>query len=270
MLIYPQINPVALQIGPLQVHWYGTMYLLGFLVAWALGCYRAKCSQGLWKVDEVADLLFYGAIGVILGGRIGYMLFYYYPAYGSEDPWALFKIWEGGMSFHGGFIGVMLALWLYGRKINKDFFTMADFTVPLVPLGIGAGRIGNFINGELWGRVTDVPWGMVFAHVDQYPRHPSQLYECILEGLLLFMLVWWYSSKSRPKMAVSGVFLIGYACARIISEFFRQPDQQLGFLFTHFTMGQLLSIPLLVLGIFFLWYAYHHNREINHSSKRVL
>ncbi|KTD42678.1 prolipoprotein diacylglyceryl transferase [Legionella parisiensis] len=254
MLTFPYINPVAFSIGPLQVHWYGLMYLIGIVSGWLLGHWRAKHYQLDWTSEQISDLIFYAALGVIIGGRVGYMLFYNFPEL-LHDPLSLFKIWQGGMSFHGGLLGVALALWFFSLKSKKSFLEIGDFIAPLVPIGLGAGRIGNFINGELWGRVTDMPWGMVYGHVDNQPRHPSELYEFGMEGVGLFLLVWIYARKSRPVGRVSAVFLMGYAVCRIIAEFFRQPDPQLGYIaFGWLTMGQILSIPMLLLG-FWLWWA---------------
>ena len=253
MFIYPEINPVAFSLGPVQVHWYGLMYLIGFVSAWLLAHWRAKHYQLNWNSDQISDLIFYAALGVIIGGRTGYMLFYQLPEF-IHQPWALFKIWEGGMSFHGGLLGVIAALWLFARKYHKAFWEVGDFVAPLVPIGLGAGRIGNFINGELWGRVTDVPWAMIYPQVDDQPRHPSEIYELGLEGIGLFLLVWCYANKPRPVGRVSAVFLIGYAFCRIIAEFFRQPDAQLGYLaFGWLTMGQVLSIPMILLGLWLWW-----------------
>lgn len=253
MIPFPQINPVALKVGPLQIHWYGLMYLFGFLAAWGLAKWRASRYQLDWTTDELGDLIFYGALGVIIGGRLGYMIFYN-TAQLLSHPLSLFKVWEGGMSFHGGLLGVILAMWIFALKFKKPFLEVTDFVAPLAPLGLAAGRIGNFINGELWGRVTDVPWAVVFPNSDGQPRHPSQLYEFGLEGLLLFILVWWYASKPRPAGCVSAIFLIGYSLARLIAECFREPDVQLGFLaFNWLTMGQLLSIPMLILGLGLWW-----------------
>ncbi|ASQ47367.1 prolipoprotein diacylglyceryl transferase [Legionella clemsonensis] len=253
MLVFPNIDPVAFSIGPLKVHWYGLMYLVGFVSAWLLALWRSKHYQLSWTSEQIGDLIFYAALGVIIGGRVGYMLFYNSEQFFTQ-PWILFKLWEGGMSFHGGLIGVAIALWLFSRKTKKPFLEVGDFIAPLVPLGLAAGRAGNFINGELWGRVTDVPWAMVFPNSDGEPRHPSQLYELGLEGILLFIVVWWYASKPRPAGCVSAVFLIGYALCRLIAECFRQPDAQLGFLaFNWLTMGQLLSLPMLVIGLWLWW-----------------
>jgi phosphatidylglycerol:prolipoprotein diacylglycerol transferase len=253
MLIYPEINPVAFSLGPVRVHWYGLMYLLGFALAWILALWRVKHYKLAWTREQVSDLIFYAALGVILGGRIGYMLFYQFHSFITQ-PWILFKLWEGGMSFHGGLLGVFLALWLFARHTNKPFWEVCDFVCPLVPLGLAVGRLGNFINAELWGRETDVPWAMVFPGAGPVPRHPSQLYELGLEGLGLFVLIWWYARKPRQPGRVSAVFLIGYACCRIFVEFFRQPDAQLNYIaFQWLTMGQLLSVPMLIVGIWIGW-----------------
>lgn len=254
MLMYPHIDPIALTVGPLNVHWYGLMYLVGFFTAWLLGTWRARQPNSGWTSEQVSDLIFYAALGTIIGGRIGYLVFYKLSEF-LAHPLMLFKLWEGGMSFHGGLIGVMLSLWLFSRRTHKSFFSISDFIAPLTPLGIAAGRIGNFINGELWGRVTDVPWGMVFPHAGPLPRHPSVIYEFLLEGILLFIILWWYSAKPRPPGNTSGLFLICYGIFRITAECFRQPDIQLGFIaFNWLTMGQLLSIPMILLGIGFMMY----------------
>ena len=259
MITYPAMNPVALQLGPLKIHWYGLMYAIGVFIAWSLATIRAKKKSNDWTSDQINDLIFYCALGVVIGGRVGYMLFYDWSNFLTE-PWIIFQLWNGGMSFHGGLLGVLLALWLYGRHLRKSFFEMTDFTAPLVPLGLACGRLGNFINGELWGRATDVSWGMVFPSADLLPRHPSQLYEFFLEGIVLFIVLWIYSAKPRPHMAVSGLFALLYGLFRFIIEFFRQPDPQLGFLaFGWLTMGQLLSLPLILLGIIFISCAYHRN-----------
>jgi len=254
MFVHPDFDPVALQLGPLQIRWYGLMYLLGFAIAWWLGRRRARTTPG-WTVQQVDDLVFFSALGVILGGRLGYMLFYKFGDILAE-PLSMLRIWEGGMSFHGGLIGVLLAMVLLARKTAKSFFQVTDFLVPLIPPGLGFGRLGNFINGELWGRPTELPWGMVFPRVDEVPRHPSQLYQALLEGLVLFVVLWWFSARPRPRMAVSGLFLLGYGCARLLTELFRQPDAHLGFLALGLTMGQWLSLPMAVAGALLLWWAY--------------
>jgi phosphatidylglycerol:prolipoprotein diacylglycerol transferase len=256
MLTYPHIDPIAFSLGPIDIYWYGLMYLLAFAMAWALGYYRARQPDSGWTTDEVSDLIFYGALGAIAGGRLGYMLFYGFDLW-SQDPFAFIRVWEGGMSFHGGLVGAILALLLFARKTHKPLLRVTDFAAPLVPLGLAAGRMGNFINGELWGRVTDVPWAMIFPYSDGLPRHPSQLYEFFLEGLLLFVIVWCFSAKPRPAGAISGLFLVGYAVLRSIAEYYREPDLHLGFLaFGWLTMGQLLCIPMLLLGIGLLVRAY--------------
>ncbi|MGB9670931.1 MAG: prolipoprotein diacylglyceryl transferase [Halothiobacillaceae bacterium] len=259
MLVYPHIDPVALQLGPLTVHWYGLMYLVGFVLFWWLGRTRAE-ARGFGK-DEPGDLLFYGALGVILGGRIGYVLFYKFQSF-LADPLMLLRVWEGGMSFHGGLLGVILAMAWYARKTHRSFFEVADFVAPLVPPALLAGRIGNFINGELWGRPTDLPWGMVFPHVDQLPRHPSMLYEGFLEGIVLFALLWWFSARPRPRMAVSGLFLLLYGCFRFAVEQVREPDAHLGFIFGGWlSMGMLLSLPMILVGASFLIMAYRKRQH---------
>lgn len=260
MLVYPQIDPVALSLGPLKIHWYGLMYLVGFLGGWWLGVLRARQPQSGWQAAEIGDLLFYVAIGVVLGGRLGYTFFYNLPAF-LDDPLVLLRVWEGGMAFHGGLLGVLVALWLYARRSGRHFFQVADFVAPLVPVGLFAGRIGNFINGELWGAPTSLPWGMVFPHVDALPRHPSMLYEAALEGLLLFLILWIYSRKPRPMMAVSGLFLLGYGLFRFLVEFVREPDAHIGYLAGDWlTMGMLLSTPMIVLGALLLGLAYRLQR----------
>jgi len=256
MLYYPHINPIALQLGPIKVHWYGVMYLIGFVAAWLLAIYRSKKPWHHWNKSEIGDLIFYSAMGVIIGGRLGYVFFYDLPNFISH-PWMIFKVWQGGMSFHGGLIGVIIALLIYSRRYKKRFFETMDFIAPMVPIGLAAGRLGNFINGYLWGRVTTVPWGMIYPNAGPLPRHPSEIYEFLLEGVVLFIILWWYSVKPRPRMAVSALFLLGYGCFRFFCEFFRQPDPQLGFIaFGWLTMGELLSIPMILLGIFLIFKAY--------------
>lgn len=258
VLVHPDFDPVAFSIGSLPVRWYGLMYLLGFVTGWLLGRYRANKPGASWTTRDVDDLLFYIALGIILGGRIGYVLFYSFDAL-LQDPLMLLRLWEGGMSFHGGLLGVLTALFLFARKTHRRVFQVTDFAAPLVAPGLFFGRIGNFINGELWGRVTDVPWAMVFhaPNAGGQPRHPSQLYEAALEGLLLFAILWLYSAKPRPRMAVTGLFGLCYGLFRFAVEFVRQPDAHLGYLaFGWLTMGQLLSLPLVVLGLLMLVIAY--------------
>ncbi len=248
MLIAPNIDPIAISLGPIKIHWYGLMYLVAFIALWVFGVQRAKQPGSNWTAEQVGDAVFYGALGVILGGRLGYVLFYNFSHY-LHYPGDMFKVWQGGMSFHGGLLGVMAALWLFARKQKKTFLQVTDFFAPWVPIGLGAGRIGNFINHELWGRVTDLPWGMVFPNAGPLPRHPSQLYQFALEGVILFFILWLYSRKPRPTGAVSGMFLLFYGIFRLLAEFVREPDAQLGFIVGFFTMGQLLSVPMILAGI---------------------
>lgn len=257
MLPYPQIDPVAVALGPLKIHWYGLMYLVGIGGAWLLASRRLNRFDPTWTKDKLSDLVFWVAMGVILGGRLGYVLFYDLPAYISE-PAKILRIWEGGMSFHGGLIGVMLATLWFGKRNGKSFFELMDFIAPLVPIGLGAGRIGNFINAELWGKATDVSWAMIFpTDPQQLPRHPSQLYQFALEGVALFVILWFYSRKPRPTMAVSGMFAACYGVFRFIVEFVRVPDAQLGYLaWGWLTMGQILCLPMILGGIGLIAYAY--------------
>jgi phosphatidylglycerol:prolipoprotein diacylglycerol transferase len=254
MLQYPNINPVILHItDTLQIRWYGVMYLVGFALAWLIIRLRTKHLSNWQTTDRLNDLIFYSALGVILGGRIGYMLFYSLPDWLSS-PSELLKIWQGGMSFHGGLIGVTISTWLFTRHYKMAFWALGDIICPAVPLALGVGRIGNFINGELWGRVTDMPWGMVFPHAGVLPRHPSQLYAVLLEGILLFLILFIYSRKPRKQGAVSGLFFLGYGCIRIFEEFFRQPDPQYGYLaFGWLTMGQILCLPMIFIGLYLLF-----------------
>lgn len=256
MLLHPAIDPVALQIGPLAVRWYGLMYMIGFAAGWSLGRWRASRPGSGWTAREVDDLIALCMFGLILGGRMGYVLFYD-PAYFLAHPVDVLAIWKGGMSFHGGLAGICLCLWHFGRRTGRGFMQVADFLVPLCPLGLLAGRMGNFINGELFGRPTDLPWGMVFPGGGIAPRHPSQLYEAGLEGVALFTIVWLFSAKKRPTGAVGGLFALLYGSFRFLVEFVRQPDPQLGFLALGWlTMGQLLSLPLVLIGAILLWRAY--------------
>jgi phosphatidylglycerol:prolipoprotein diacylglycerol transferase len=270
MLTYPDIDPIAFSIGPLDVHWYGLTYMVGFIGGWWLGRTRAAKAGSGWSAHEVDELVFYMALGVVLGGRIGYILFYSFSAF-LEDPLVLFRIKEGGMSFHGGLLGVMFALWLFSRRFKRRFFACTDFLVPLVPVGLGVGRIGNFINGELWGKPGDVPWAMQLSCSD-FPRacrdlpmdslyspalHPSQLYEAGLEGVALFIILWTFTAKPRPLMAASGLFLFCYGLFRFVVEFVRVPDAHIGYLaFDWVTMGQLLTLPMLIGGLALITVAY--------------
>ena len=251
--MHPDIDPVAISLGPLDIHWYGLMYLVGFAGGYWLGVIRAA-STPQWNKDQVSDLLFYIAIGVVAGGRIGYTLFYK-GTYFLENPLEIFYVWQGGMSFHGGLLGVLVALFMFARRTEKSFFDVTDFVTPLVPLGLGAGRIGNFVNQELWGRATELPVGMVFPRTDPTltVRHPSMLYEAFLEGLVLFVILWWFSSRPRGTGAVSGLFLVCYGLFRILVEFVREPDAHLGYLaWDWLTMGQVLSVPMIAFGLWLL------------------
>ncbi len=260
MIQYPQIDPIALHLGPLAIRWYGLMYLLGITLGWWLLHRRCRDKGYGFSKEEVSDLIFYAALGVVIGGRLGYVLFYD-TALIWQTPLDILKVWQGGMSFHGGLLGVLAASWLFSRKYHKAFMATMDFIAPVVPLGLAFGRLGNFINGELWGRVTNVPWGMIFPTGGPFIRHPSQLYEFLLEGVALFGLLWWYSSRKPPRMAVSALFCLGYGTARIFCEFFRMPDVQIGFIaFDWLTMGQLLSLPMIVLGVI-LWVCAHKKED---------
>lgn len=276
---YHNLNPVAFSIGGFAIYWYSLTYLVAFAQFWWLGNLRARRADTPLKPEQVGDLLFWGVIGVVVGGRLGYVLFY---ATGElfSDPLLLFRIRDGGMSFHGGLIGVLTVMWLYGRHLGCGFLRLGDFAAPLIPLGLAAGRLGNFIGGELWGRQTDVPWAVIFPDsiqaggrhsealyqlylqgaLDEFARHPSQLYQAMLEGVALFVVVWLFSRRPRPVGAVGGLFLAGYGLFRFIAEFFRQPDAQLGFVALDWmTMGQLLSLPMLLLGIGLMVFAYRRD-----------
>ncbi len=274
MIYLHQIDPIALSIGPVKLHWYGLMYLLGFLAAWWLGKRRIEAGRlpGV-NANAFSDLLFYLMLGVVLGGRIGYILFYGFEGF-LANPLSILKVWEGGMSFHGGLLGVMAAALWWSRRQRLHFFDTMDFVAPLVPLGLGFGRIGNFIGAELWGKYTHAGWGVIFptdpalkgfsaaelqaqyaaGALDQFARHPSQLYQAFLEGLVMFLALWWFSRRPRPRYAVSGMFALLYGVFRFLVEFVRVPDEQLSYLaFGWLTMGQLLSLPLVVLGLYLLW-----------------
>jgi phosphatidylglycerol:prolipoprotein diacylglycerol transferase len=281
MLTYPDIDPVALALGPLKVHWYGLMYLLSFAGVWVLGRYRASRPGSVWDARMVDDVVFYGVIGTIVGGRLGYMLFYGFDQI-VANPLNVLRVWEGGMSFHGGLIGVLSALWLFGRRRGLGFWQVCDFVAPLVPQGLFAGRIGNFINGELWGGPTDLPWGMRVPceTLGEFcrglppgsewspPLHPSQLYEAALEGIVLFLILWIFSARPRPTMAVSGVFLLGYGGFRFLVEFVRLPDAHIGYLaFGWLTMGQVLTLPMILAGLVLLGLAYRGDGSPDPSAK---
>ncbi len=257
MLQYPDIDPVAFSLGSFKVHWYGIMYLFAFVSAWLVAMHRAKQPGALINKAQVENLITYGAFGVILGGRFGYVVFYNYD-YWLTDPLWLFRVWEGGMSFHGGLLGVIVAMMIYAKRIDRSFIGLMDFVAPMVPLGLGFGRLGNFIGQELWGRVTDVPWAIVFPKAmdpEGVGRHPSQLYQACLEGLLLFIIVFWFSAKPRPRGAISGIFLIAYGSFRFATEFVREPDKGVA-LVGWMTRGQLLCLPMFAVGLGLLIYAY--------------
>lgn len=257
MLQYPDIDPVAFSLGSFKVHWYGIMYLFAFVSAWLVAMHRAKQPGALINKAQVENLITYGAFGVILGGRFGYVVFYNFD-YWLTDPLWLFRVWEGGMSFHGGLLGVIVAMMIYAKRIDRSFIGLMDFVAPMVPLGLGFGRLGNFIGQELWGRVTDVPWAIVFPKAmdpEGVGRHPSQLYQACLEGLLLFIIVFWFSAKPRPRGAVSGIFLIAYGTFRFATEFVREPDKGVA-LVGWMTRGQLLCLPMFAVGLGLLICAY--------------
>ncbi|MGN4867472.1 prolipoprotein diacylglyceryl transferase [Aeromonas caviae] len=266
--VFSQIDPVAFSLGPLSVRWYGLMYLFGFAFAMWLAGRRADAPNSGWTRNEVSDLLFYGFLGVILGGRIGYVLFYNFDLF-LADPTYLFKIWTGGMSFHGGLIGVITAMIWFAHKTQRHFFTVADFVAPLIPFGLGVGRIGNFVNGELWGRVTDVPWAIIFPEAGPEPRHPSQLYQFALEGVVLFIILNLFWRKHPPRGAISGMFLLFYGLFRFLVEFVRQPDSQLGLYFNEISMGQILSTPMIVAGGLMVWAAYKQPRLFGNAPKEA-
>jgi len=256
MLTFPEIDPIIFSLGALKLRWYGLMYAIGFLGFWWFGRIHAKRTHTVVQASEVSDILFCGMLGVIVGGRVGSVLLYNF-SYFLENPLYLFRIWQGGMSFHGGLLGVIVALWVYQRVKGYGFLRLCDFVAPMVPLGLGAGRIGNFINGELWGRATDVPWAMVFPLADELARHPSQLYQAFLEGFVVFVVLWMFAKKPRPIGAVAGLFVLLYGVFRFGVEFVRQPDAHLNFIaFDWLTMGQLLTVPMIIVGGATMWLAY--------------
>jgi len=260
MLTYPDIDPIAIDLGVLQIRWYGISYICGILLAWWLLRYRARHKPMLgWTAVQVSDLIYYGTLGVIIGGRLGSVIFYNLPYY-LDNPLDVLKVWQGGMSFHGGLIGVCLALWYYSRKIDRSLFMCSDFLVPVVPVGLFFGRIANFINAELWGAPTTLPWGIIFPgpRSGGIPRHPSQLYEALLEGVVLFIILWLYSGKQRPVMSISGLFLLGYGAFRCGIEFVREPDANIGYLWGGWlTMGQVLSLPMILTGVILFFLAFY-------------
>lgn len=249
---FPHINPVFLRIGPLQFRWYGLMYILGFIATYFILRTESLRKRLPLSKDDVADLVFYGAMGVVLGGRLGYILFYNLEFY-LANPLRIFAVWEGGMSFHGGFLGVILAFVLFSRRRKVPFWALIDMAAQCAPVGLGLGRLGNFINGELYGRPTDVPWGMVFPGGGDLPRHPSQLYEAFLEGIVLFLIVRYASRRFSQTGVAAWTFVAGYGLFRFIVEFFRQPDAQLGLFFGLFSMGQFLSFPMFLAGSYMVF-----------------
>jgi len=279
--LYIAIDPVAISLGPLQIHWYGIMYLLAFLIFWGAGSHLANRRPWAgWNSQEVGDFLFYGMLGVVIGGRLGYVFFYSLDSL-LQDPLFLFKLTQGGMSFHGGLIGVILAMAWYARRTHRSLWQVADFVAPLVPIGLGLGRLGNFIGGELWGRLSDLPWAMIFANsiepggwqspdlrvawssgaLDAFARHPSQLYQACLEGLVLAIILLFYSRKKRPDAAISGLFLLGYGVFRFTVEFFREPDSHIGYIAGQWlTMGMLLSLPMVLAGLAIIAWAYRGSK----------
>lgn len=273
MLVHPMPDPIAIHIGPLAVHWYGLMYLLAFAQFIALGRLRIKqphiAAVG-WKKEDLDDMLFYGVLGVVLGGRLGEILFYN-PAYYFAHPADMIAVWKGGMSFHGGFLGVMLAMYLWGRKRGRNLMDIMDFIAPMVPLGYAAGRLGNFINAELPGRPADpsLPWAMIWPNVDNIPRHPSPIYQMLVDGILLFIILWIFARHSRPRMAVAGMFSLLYGCARFFTEYFRVPDYEVHFGGITISAGQMLSVPMIVLGIILLVLAYKLKQQAQAPVERV-
>lgn len=266
MLVHPLPDPIAFSIGPLAVRWYGLMYLAAFAQFLLLGRLRTRqphIAAAGWKTTDLDDMLFYGVLGVVIGGRLGEVLFYH-PAYYFSNPLEIFAVWKGGMSFHGGFIGVMVAMYLWGRKTGRHVMDVLDFIAPMVPLGYAFGRLGNFINAELPGRVAaaDLPWAMIWPNVDSLPRHPSPLYQALVDGVLLFIVVWWFARHPRPRLAVSGVFSAGYGCARFFTEYFRTPDYVVDLGPVTISAGQMLSLPMIALGIVLLWLAYRPQASV--------
>ena len=271
MLTHPLPNPIAFSIGPLQVHWYGLMYLVAFIQFIVLGRVRAQqphMAAAGWKKEDLDDMLFYGVLGVIVGGRLGEVLFYH-PEFYFTHPLEIIAVWKGGMSFHGGFLGVLLAMWLWARKRGRHLIDVYDFIAPMVPLGYAAGRIGNFINAELPGRVADpsLPWAMIWPNVDNLPRHPSPIYQALVDGVLLFIILWIYARKPRPPLAVGAMFVMLYGMARFFTEYFRTPDYEVHFAGVTISAGQMLSLPMIVFGATALAITYSRNRRLHPSSR---
>jgi phosphatidylglycerol:prolipoprotein diacylglycerol transferase len=276
MLTFPQIDPVALKLGPVAIHWYGLTYLAAFALFWFLATRRLNhepfasvVGRGAWSRKDVEDMLFLGVLGVIVGGRLGYCLFYK-PEYYLAHPLEIFFVWQGGMSFHGGMLGVIVSQWWFARSRGKPAWQVLDFVAPCVPTGLAAGRVGNFINGELWGRAADpsLPWAMVFPHAGNVPRHPSQVYQFLMEGVLLFLILWIYGRKERKPAQVSAVFLVGYGAFRFIAEYFREPDAHLGVLAFNMTMGQWLCVPMIIGGVLLWVWAETREPVSRHSHAR--
>lgn len=260
-IVFPQIDPVMFSVGPVSVHWYGFMYAVAFAIAYWLGMRAARKPASGWTEQQVSDLLFSGFLGLIIGGRLGYVLFYRVDLF-LQEPLYLLKIWTGGMSFHGGLIGALVVIFWFSRKHHKSYFAIGDFVAPLIPLGLAAGRLGNFINAELWGRTTDVPWAVLFPYAGPLPRHPSQLYEAFLEGIVLFTIIMLYRRFNPPTGTLGGVFLAGYGIARFFVEFYREPDDHLGVLAVGMSMGQWLSLPMILAGSGLIFYAYSKQKQV--------
>ncbi|SMP81470.1 prolipoprotein diacylglyceryl transferase [Noviherbaspirillum suwonense] len=273
MLIHPLPDPIAFSIGPLKVHWYGLMYLVAFIQFLVLGRVRARqphMAAAGWKGQDLDDMLFYGVLGVVIGGRLGEVLFYH-PIYYLSNPLEIIAVWNGGMSFHGGFIGVLITMWLWARKSGRRFVDVLDFIAPMVPLGYAAGRIGNFINAELPGRVADasLPWAMIWPNIDNLPRHPSPIYQALIDGLLVFVIVWLFAQRQRPPLAVGALFVLLYGCARFFTEYFRTPDYEVHFVGITISAGQMLSLPMIIGGVLMLVLSYRSYRPKPFGTRQV-